>query len=95
MTWKEIYQKTLKRICEDDISNYDDIVEVDFSSIEDKLIPNTNAKDNCVFGMMLNDEATNEDYKTFCELVYNYVGLDIYDYLDRSSINVFGKKFEY
>lgn len=95
MTWKEIYKETLKRICEDDVSKYDDIIEVDFSQIQDKLISNPNAKENCVFGMQLNDEATDEDYRLFCELVYSYVGLDIYDYLDRSSIKVFGKKFNY
>ena len=95
MTWREIYKITLEKICEDDINNYDDIVEVDFSPIQDKLILNKNAKDNCVFNMQLNDEATDDDYRTFCELVYNYVGLDIYDYLERSSINVFGKKFNY
>lgn len=81
MNWKSIYEEVLKKICESDAKDYDEIVEVDFSNLIDKLEHNDNTNENSLFSMKLNAKATEEDYKEFCELIYNYIGLDIYDYI--------------
>lgn len=93
MNWKSIYEKVLKNICESDAKDYDEIVEVDFSHLLDKLEHNDNADENSLFTMKLNSKATENDYKEFCELVYNYIGLDIYDYIgEQKSFKKFQKQ---
>lgn len=84
MNWKKVYSRVLKEVCEEPTKDTE-IVEVDFSKIQDKLTHNENAKPNSLFSMKLNDDATEQDYKTFCELIYAYMGLDIYNYLPKES----------
>lgn len=86
MNWKKYYEQVLKNICEKEQED-ENIVEVDFSKLQGKLVLNENAKPGSLFRFKLNEKATEKDYKIFCELIYNYIGLDIYDYLDQ------GKRF--
>lgn len=90
MNWKEIYEKVLANVCEKEQTD-EIIVDTDFSPIQDKLVHNENANENSVFSMKLIDTANEEDYKSFCELVYEYIGLNIYDFLPERKFSKFGK----
>lgn len=91
MKWKKVYEDVLKKVCEKEYEN-EDIVEVDFSKLQDKLVKNENAKEGAIFGFKLSDNATEDDYKMFCELIYNYIGLDIYNFIEKpKQFEKFGK----
>lgn len=81
INWKEIYEKTLRDICEEDESYFNNIVELERPEFQGDLIKNPNAKENSLFALMLDDNATDEDYKRFVEYIYGYIGEDINDYL--------------
>jgi hypothetical protein len=81
INWKEIYEKTLRDICEEDENFFDNIVELERPEFQGDLIKNPNAKENSLFALMLDDNATDEDYKKFVEYIYGYIGEDINDYL--------------
>ncbi len=82
INWKEIYEKTLRDICEEDESYFNNIVELERPEFQGDLIKNPNAKENSLFALMLDDNATEEDYKKFVEYIYGYIGEDINDYLN-------------
>lgn len=79
--WKELYEKTLKNICEADANEFEEIIEQERPEFSVDLIENPNANENSLFKFKLDDNATEEDYKKFVEYVYNYVGQDVNDYL--------------
>jgi hypothetical protein len=81
INWKEIYEKTLKNICEDNASNYDEIVEQEKPEFTVDLVFNENANDDALFKYKLDDNATEEDYKKFVEYIYTYIGEDVNDYI--------------
>lgn len=82
INWKEIYEKTLRDICEEDENYFNNIVELERPEFQGDLIKNPNAKENSLFALMLDDNATDEDYKKFVEYIYGYIGEDINDYLN-------------
>lgn len=82
INWKEIYEKTLRDICEEDENYFNNIVELERPEFQGDLIKNPNAKENSLFALMLDDNATDEDYKRFVEYIYGYIGEDINDYLN-------------
>lgn len=83
MNWKEIYEKVLKNVCEKPYNKDTNIVEVDFFEIADDLVKNENAQENSLFGMKLVEPLDQYKCQRFCELVYSYIGLNIYDYLPK------------
>lgn len=83
MNWKEIYEKTLKNICEQSIDEFETIVEIEQPEFSAELVNNPNAKDDALYSFKLDDNATEEDYKKFVEYVYGYIGEDINDYLPK------------
>ena len=82
INWKEIYEKTLRDICEEDENYFNNIVELERPEFQGDLIKNPNAKENSLFALMLDDNATDEDYQKFVEYIYGYIGEDINDYLN-------------
>ena len=82
MNWKNIYEETLKNICEADSNDFDVIVEVERPDFTSELVENENASENALFSFKLDENATEEDYKKFVEYIYNYIGEDIYDYIN-------------
>lgn len=84
--WKELYEKTLKNICETDANEFEEIIEQERPEFSVDLIENPNANDNSLFKFKLDDNASEEDYKKFVEYVYNYVGQDVNDYLPQEQI---------
>lgn len=77
MDYKKLYYQTLKKVCERDKSDFPNIVEQERPDFMDRVVPNKNAKNNCVFAFMLDeDEVKENDYKDFCEYVYTYIGAD-------------------
>lgn len=80
--WKQIYEKVLS-MCENPIDDELAIVEVEQPNYSVDLIENENANENSLYAFKLDDGATEDDYKMFSEYIYNYVGLDIYDYLPK------------
>lgn len=90
MNYKKMYEETLKNICEQDSYLFDNIVEQEQPIFANKLIPNEKGN---LYRFKLNEEiATEEDYKNFCEYIYNYVGLDINDFIEnQKSFKSFAK----
>lgn len=82
INWKEIYEKTLRNICEENENYFNNIVELERPEFQVDLIKNPNAKENSLFALMLDDNATDEDYKKFVEYIYGYIGEDINDYIN-------------
>ena len=80
--WKQIYEKVLS-MCEKPIDDELAIVEVEQPKYSVDLIENENANENSLYAFKLDEGATEDDYKMFSEYIYNYVGLDIYDYLPK------------
>lgn len=97
MTWKEIYRTTVKVLCEQPIEDFDTFITLEEPEIvKDGKVYFEEGHEGELSSMRLHEEiATDDDYKEFCEYMYNYVGDDLYNYLDKSEIRVFGKKFEY
>ena len=82
INWKEIYEKTLRNICEENENYFNNIVELERPEFQVDLIKNPNAKGNSLFALMLDNNATDEDYKKFVEYIYGYIGEDINDYIN-------------
>ena len=82
INWKEIYEKTLRNICEENENYFNNIVELERPEFQGDLIKNPNAKGNSLFVLMLDNNATDEDYKKFVEYIYGYIGEDINDYIN-------------
>ena len=80
MNWSKVYEKVLQ-LCITDKKEFPSIVEMDAPEFRDLLIPNPKANENSLYSFMLDSSAEEEDVKKFCEYIYNYIGLDIYDYL--------------
>ena len=79
--WKEKYLKVLHNVCEKKQENVG-IVELPMPVFEKKLVYNENAEPGALYKFKLDeDKATELDYKFFCEYVYDYMGLDIKDYM--------------
>ena len=87
MNWKDIYNKVLENICEKEYTYDTNIIEVDFFELENDLVQNENAKENSLFKMKLRDPLDETKCKKFCELIYSYIGLDIYDFLPKQFKN--------
>lgn len=81
INWKEIYENTLKKICEADSSDFYEIVEIERPEFSSELVKNENATENSLFTFKLDDNATEEDYKNFVTYIYGYIGEDINDYI--------------
>lgn len=84
INWKEIYEDTIKKICEADANIFDNIVEIEKPNFSAYLIFNENSNENALFRYKLNENATEEDYKKFVEYIYNYIGEDINDFLPKN-----------
>lgn len=84
--WKELYERTLKNICEEDESYFNNIVELERPEFSSDLIKNPNANENALFTLMLDDNATDEDYKLFVEYIYGYIGEDLKDFIPDDEI---------
>lgn len=82
MDWKNFYEKTLKNICEADVNDFETIVEQPRPEFSVDLVHNPNAKPNALFSFKLDNKATEEDYKLFCEYVFTYIGEDVNDYIN-------------
>lgn len=91
MNWINIYKKVLENVCEKPQTPNGNIVEVDFFEIENDLIFNEKSKENSLFRMKLTAPLKQDKCKKFCELIYSYIGLDIYDYLPNKRFNKFKK----
>lgn len=86
MDWKEIYERTLKNICEADEETFETIVEIEEPDYSVELVENPNAKENSLYSFKLDDNATEEDYKKFVEYIYGYIGEDINDYIPNEEV---------
>lgn len=86
MDWKEIYEKTLKNLCEADEETFETIVEIEEPNYSVELVENPNAKENSLYSFKLDDGATEEDYKKFVEYIYGYIGEDINDYIPNEEV---------
>lgn len=84
INWKEIYENTLKKICEADSNIFDNIVEIERPEFTVDLIENPNANENSLYSFKLNENATENDYKDFVEYIYGYIGEDINDFLPKN-----------
>ena len=94
INWKEIYEKTLRNICEENENYFNNIVELERPEFQGDLIKNPNAKGNSLFALMLDNNATDEDYKKFVEYIYGYIGEDINDYLTDDETSDLNKEKE-
>ena len=86
MDWKEIYERTLKNICEANEETFETIVEIEEPNYSVELVENPNAKENSLYSFKLDDGATDEDYKKFVEYIYGYIGEDINDYIPNEEV---------
>lgn len=84
INWKEIYEDTIKKICESDANIFDNIVEIEKPDFSADLIFNENSNENALFRYKLDENATEEDYKKFVEYIYNYIGEDINVFLPKN-----------
>ena len=97
MTWKEIYHTTVKVLCEKPIEEFDTFINLEQPEfVKDGKAYFEEGHENELSSMRLHEEvATDDDYKEFCEYMYNYIGDDLYNYIDKNEITVFGKRFNY
>lgn len=83
MDWEEIYEKVVDGICKQDYRNFDNIVEQPQPEFEDKLIVDENHGDNDLYMKRLDEDVADEDdYKAFCEYIFNYIGEDIESFIN-------------
>lgn len=97
MNWENIYDTTVKVLCERPIEEFDFFVNLEMPKFMETGVGYFEEEhENELSSMRLHKElATDEDYKEFCEWIYNYIGDDLYNYVDDTHIKVFGKRFDY
>lgn len=85
MQWKKIYERTLKNLCESKMQDFETIVEQDLPKYSVDLVDNPNANEDSLYSFMLDENATENDYRNFVEYIYGYIGEDINDYLEKDN----------
>lgn len=90
MNWKEFYYKTIKNICEREIDSEKTIYEPEppkafFEGI--MFVDETAPKNSFISLRLVESLAKEQDYKDYCEWVFQKAGLDIDDCLDKGFKN--------
>ena len=87
-TWEQIYDITVKTLCEKPIEDFDMFITLEMPDFMEKGIGYfEEGHEDQLSSMRLHKElAKDKDYKEFVEYMYNYIGDDIHNYIDENEI---------